>query len=149
MDYGISGVLLNVRHCNLQHSDVVLNGTNYIPWKLIVKRILCSIRFLRHVYDTSIALITPSLSLSAITSFSLAAFALLIAFEQQLEKWNADNSTAKIIICQTVTLEIQTHITAMLVRCGSILSVATVVQVRHSSTACIKPSVISSRGGYC
>lgn len=101
------------------------------------------------MFTTPLLHLLHLLSLSAITSFSLAAFALLIAFEQQLEKWNADNSTAKIIICQTVTLEIQTHITAMLVRCGSILSVATVVQVRHSSTACIKPSVISSRGGYC
>ena len=35
---------------------------------------------------------------------------LLKAFEKKLEKWYADDSSAKMVICQTVTLGIRTQI---------------------------------------
>ena len=34
--------------------------------------------------------------------------AVLEAFEKKLEKWATDDSTAKMVVCQTVTLEIRT-----------------------------------------
>lgn len=107
--YGFSGVLLEIRHQNLQQSDVVLDGTNYIPWRLTVKRILDDIRVLPHVDGTSTVPIAPTLSDTAILSMETSA--LLTTFKQKLEKWAANDSTAKMIICQTVTLEIQTQIT--------------------------------------
>lgn len=106
--YGFSGVLPKMRHRNLQHSDVVLDGTNYIPWKLIVKRILDGTRILCHVDSTCIAPTASTLPNSIVSSSKVSA--LLTTFEQQLEKWTANDSTAKMIICQTVTLEIRTQI---------------------------------------
>ena len=35
---------------------------------------------------------------------------ILEAFEKKLEKWAADDSTAKMVVCQTVTLEIHSEI---------------------------------------
>ena len=37
-------------------------------------------------------------------------FRSLEAFEKKLEKWVADDSTAKMVVCQTVTLEIRSEI---------------------------------------
>ena len=36
--------------------------------------------------------------------------AILEAFEKRLEKWHSDESSAKMIICQTVSMEIRTGI---------------------------------------
>ena len=115
--FGLGGVLPEVRHRNLQHSDVVLDGTNYIPWKLTVKRILDDLRALGHVDGTSAVLVAlylsdtsnSSLEAPAGSSSSIAPVDLE-AFEKQLEKWAADNSTAKMVICQTITLEIRTQV---------------------------------------
>ena len=108
--YGFSGVLPKVHHRNLQHSDVVLDGSNYIPWKLTVKQILDGLRVLSHVDDSSAAPVTPYLSDSSSSSLEATdgstslSPAILEAFEKKLEKWAADDSTAKMVICQTVTL---------------------------------------------
>lgn len=74
--YEFSGVLLEDRHRNLQHSNIILYGTNYNPWKLTIKRILNGIRVLRHVDGT----FTPTQS-DAITASSEPS-ALFAAFEQ-------------------------------------------------------------------
>ena len=66
--FGFSGVLPEVRHRNLQHSDVVLDGSNYIPWKLTVKRILDGLRVLSHVDGSSAAPVPPYLSDSSSSS---------------------------------------------------------------------------------
>ncbi|KAH7654990.1 Zinc finger CCHC-type protein [Dioscorea alata] len=104
--FGFSGVLSS-GHRQLHHSDVILDGTNYIPWKLTIKRILDGTRVLCHVDGTSTTPVAPSIPDSIVSS---EASALRIAFEQKMEKWAADDSTAKMIICQTVTLEIRTQI---------------------------------------
>lgn len=77
--YGFSGVLTEMHHRNLQHSDVVLDGTNYIPWKLTIKRILDSTRIFLHVDGTSITHTAPTLPDSIASS--LEASALLTTFE--------------------------------------------------------------------
>ncbi|XP_039135730.1 uncharacterized protein LOC120273152 [Dioscorea cayenensis subsp. rotundata] len=105
--YGFSGILPELRHRNLHHSDVVLDGTNYIAWRLTIKRILDGIRVLHHVDGTGTAPTAPSIP---DTIPSTEASVLLTVFEQQFEKWAADDSTAKMIICQTVTLDIRTQI---------------------------------------
>ena len=114
--YGFSGVLSEVRHWNLQYCDVVLNDTNYIPWKLTIQRILDGLRVLGHIDGTSAVPIAPYLSdtsspsLEAPDGSSSISPAVLEAFEKKLEKWAADDSTAKMVVCQTVTLEIRTQI---------------------------------------
>ena len=113
---GFGGVIPEVRHRNLQHSDVVLDDTNYIPWKLTVKRILDGLRVLSHVDGTATAPVAPYLSdassssLEASDGSSSLSPAILEAFEKKLEKWVADDSTAKMVVCQTITLEIRSEI---------------------------------------
>ena len=114
--YGFGGVHPEVRHRNLQHSDVVLDGNNYIPWRLTVKRILDGLRVLNHVDGTATAPVAPYLSdvssssLEASDGSSSLSPIVLEAFEKKLEKWAADDSTAKMVVCQTVTLEIRSEI---------------------------------------
>lgn len=91
--YGFSGVLPKVRHCNLQHSDVILDGTNDIPWKLTIKQILNGICVFHHVVGISIA---PSQSDIVVSCSETSA--LLVIFKQQLEKWATNDFTAKMII---------------------------------------------------
>ena len=110
------GVVPEVRHRNLQHSDVVLDGTNYIPWRLTVKRILDGLRVLGHADGTAITPVAPYLSetssssLEATDGSSSISPAVLEAFEKKLEKCATDDSTAKMVVCQTVTLEIRSEI---------------------------------------
>lgn len=92
--YGFSGVVTEVCHRNPQHSNVILDGTNYIPWKLTIKGILDSIHVPRHVDG-----IFTTLTQSNITVAFSEASAFLAAFEQQLEKWIVDDSMTKMIIC--------------------------------------------------
>ena len=114
--FGFGGVLPEVRHRNLQHSDVVLDGTNYIPWKLTVKRIFDGLRVFSHVDDSSTAPVPPYLSDSPSSSLEAAdgstslSPAILDSFEKKLEKWVADDSTVKMVVCQTVTLEVRSEI---------------------------------------
>ena len=114
--YGFGGVHPEVRHRNLQHFDVVLDGTNYIPWRLTVKRILDGLRVLSHVDGTATAPVAPYLSdvssssLEASDGSSSLSPTVLKAFEKKLEKWAADDSTTKMVVCQTVTLEIRTQV---------------------------------------
>ena len=94
----------------------MLDGTNYIPWKLTIRRILDGLRILGHVDGTSTVPVAPYLSDTSSSSLDTAdgsptiSPAILDAFEKKLEKWCADDSTAKMVVCQTVTLEIRTQI---------------------------------------
>ena len=103
--YGFGGVFSEVRHRNLQHSDVALDGTNYIPKKLTVKRILDGLRVLNHVDGTATTPVAPYLSeassssLEASDGSSSISPAVLEAFEKKQEKWAANDSTTKMIIC--------------------------------------------------
>lgn len=78
--FGFSDMLPEIQHYNLQHSDIVLDGTNYIPWKLTVKRIIDGTRILHHVDGTGTAPTAPSLLDS--TTSPTNSFVLLLAFEQ-------------------------------------------------------------------
>ena len=90
--FAFGGMHPEVRHRNLQHSDVVLDGTNYIPWKLTVKRILDGLRVLSHVDGTLSVPVAPYLSdtssssLEAPDGSSSIFLAVLEAFEKKLEK---------------------------------------------------------------
>ena len=71
---------------------MVLDGTNYIPWKLTVKRILDGLRVLSNVDGTLDAPVAPYLSDSSSSSLeapdgstSLSP-AILEAFEKKPEK---------------------------------------------------------------
>ena len=55
----------------------------------------------------------PDASSSSVTANDVPpsiSFVLLEAIEKKLEKWYADDSSAKMVICQTVTLGIRTQI---------------------------------------
>lgn len=76
---GFSGLLLEILHRNLHQSDVVLDGTDFIPWKLIIKRILDSICVFRHIDGICTASTVPVVSNTIIDP--LKAFAFLTVFE--------------------------------------------------------------------
>ena len=83
---------------NLHHSDVVLDGTNYLLWKLTLRRILNGLRVLGHA-DGSMALhvapYLPDASSSSVTADDVPpsiSLVLLEAFKNKLEKWYADDS---------------------------------------------------------
>ena len=43
-DFGLDGLMDSVRHRNIYHSDFVLDGTNYLTWKLNLQWLLDGIR---------------------------------------------------------------------------------------------------------
>ena len=102
---------------NFHHSDIVLEGsTNYLGWKLTLQRILDGLRLLGHIDGSAVMPIAPyftNSSGSAATDEDTGATitpAILEAFEKRLEKWHSNESSAKMIICQTVSMEIRTGI---------------------------------------
>ena len=110
------GGMANSMRRNLHHSDVVLDDTNYLPLKLTIKRILDGLRILGHTDGTSALPVAPYLP-NAYSSFDVdddvppsISPVLLEAFERKSEKWYADDSSAKMVICQTVTPGIRTQI---------------------------------------
>ena len=112
---GLAGIADSM-HRHLYHSDTVLDGTNYLLWKLTLRRILDGLRLLGHAEGSTLPPVAPHLpdvSDSSVTdeevSPSLSPI-LLEAFEKKLEKWHADDSSAKMVICQTVTPEIRSQI---------------------------------------
>ena len=126
-DFGqASAGLTDSMRRSLTHSDVVLDGTNYILWKLTIRRILDGLRVLGHAEGSTPLPVAPYLS-DVSGSFvadedmppSLSPV-LLEAFERKLDKWYADDSSSKMVICQTVSLGIRTQIVELLtaVRCG-------------------------------
>ena len=103
-----AGVADSMRR-HLHHSDTVLGGTNYLLWKLTLRRILDGLCLLSHVERSTLPPVAPYLPDVSDSSVvdenappSLSP-SLLDAFEKKLEKWHEDDSSAKMVICQTVT----------------------------------------------
>ena len=104
--YGLSlvGVADSARR-HLHHSDTVLDGANYLLWKLTITRILDGLRILGHADGTTPLPVSPYLpgtpgsSVADDDAPSSLSPALLEAFEKKLEKWYADDSSAKMVIC--------------------------------------------------
>ena len=95
---------------------MVLDGTNYILWKLTIRRILDGLRVLGLAKGSTPLLVAPYLPDASDTSVadedmppSLSPV-LLEAFERKLEKWHTDDSSAKVVICQSVTPGIRSQI---------------------------------------
>ena len=116
-DWGLAhaGIADSTRR-HLHHSDTVLDGTNYLLWKLTLRRILDGLRLLGHAEGSTqppVAPYLPDVSDSSVADEDVPPSlspTLLDAFEKKLEKWHADDSSAKMVICQTVTPGIRTQI---------------------------------------
>ena len=116
-DWGLAyaGIADSTRR-HLHHSDTILDGTNYLLWKLTVRRILDGLRLLGHAEGTTLppaAPYLPDVSESSIADGdapSSISPLLLDAFEKKSEKWHADDSSAMLVICQTVTPGIRSQI---------------------------------------
>ena len=96
---------------SLTHSDVVLDDTNYLLWKLTIRRILDGV--LGYAEGSTSLLVTPYLPDASVADDDVPPSlspVLLEAFERKLEKWHADDSSANVVICQTVTLGIRSQI---------------------------------------
>ena len=106
----------SLRHRNIHHSDVVLDGTYYLAWKLTLRRLLDGIRVLGHIDGTTLMPAAPSLPDSSSSSIDDAegppqiSQTLLDAYEKKLNKLYVDDANAKVMICQTVVLEIHSQI---------------------------------------
>ena len=101
---------------SLTHSDVVLDGTNYILWKLMICGILDGLRILGLAEGSTSLPMAPYLPDAFGSSIvdedmppSLSPV-LLKAFERKLEKWHTNDSSAKVVICQSVTPGIRSQI---------------------------------------
>ena len=57
-DLGFGGSTDETRHRSLNHCDVVLDGTNYLAWKLTLRLLLDGIRVWSHI-DGSVTMPTP------------------------------------------------------------------------------------------
>ena len=116
-DFGhvFAGVADSMRR-HLHHSNVVLDGTNYLLWKITIRHILDGLRVLGHADGSTplpVAPYLPDVSCSSGADDDVPPSVspiLLEAFERKLEKWYADDSTAKMVICQMVTPGIRTQI---------------------------------------
>ena len=101
---GLAGIADSMR-CNLHHSDTVLNGTNYLQWKLTIRRILDGLWVLGHADGSMSMPVAPYLLDTSDSSVaddgvpSLISPILPEAFEKKLEKWYADDSSTKMVIC--------------------------------------------------
>ena len=121
VDFGhaLAGMADSMRR-NLHRFDVVLDDTNYLLWKLMIRRILDGLRVLGHADGSTALLVAPYLSDASSSSVTAndvppsISPVLLKAFEKKLEKWYADDSSTKMMICQTVTLGIRTQIVELL-----------------------------------
>ena len=116
-DFGLAhaGIADSMRH-HLHHSDRVLDGTNYLLCKLTLRHILDGLRLLGHAEGSTlppVALYFPDASDPSVADEDVPPSispVLLDAFEKKLEKWHTDDSSAKMVICQTVTPGIRTQI---------------------------------------
>ena len=114
-DLGFGGSTDEARHRSLHQCDVVLDGTNYLAWRLTLRLLLDGLRVWGHVAGTVTLPPSPvpqdsfdsSLDDGETHSISPAA---LEDYEKRLEKWYANDSKAKVLICQTVTLGIRSQI---------------------------------------
>ena len=101
---------------SLHHSDVVLDGTNYLLWKFTIHRILDGLRVLGYaegITPLHVAPYLPDVSSSSVPDDNVPPSISLVvieAFERKLEKWYADDSSAKTVICQTITPDIRAQI---------------------------------------
>ena len=102
---------------NFHHSDIVLEGSSsYLGWKLTLQRILDGLRLLGHIDGSAVMPIasylidSPSSAATDEDTGVTITPAILDAFEKKLEKWHSDESSAKMIICQTISMEIRTGI---------------------------------------
>ena len=99
---------------HLHHSDTVLDGINYLLWKLTLRRILDGLRLLGHAKGSTLppmAPYLPDVSASSVADNGVPPSPVLLdAFEKKLEKWHADDSSAKMVICQTVSPGIRSQI---------------------------------------
>ena len=109
-DFGhVSAGLADSMRRSLTHSNVVLDGTNYILWKLTIRRILDGLRVLSLAEGSTPLPVAPYLldaSGSSVADEDMPSSlfpVLLEAFERKLEKWNTDDSSEKVVICQSVT----------------------------------------------
>ena len=115
LGFAHAGIADSMRR-HLHHSDTVLDGTNYLLWKLTLRRILDGLRLLGHAEGSTMPPVAPYLP--DVSDSSVAdedappslSPVLLDAFEKKLEKWHADDSSAKMVICQTVTPGIRSQI---------------------------------------
>ena len=101
-----------IRHRNIHHSDVVLDDTNYLAWKLTLRLLLDGLRVWGHVDGTVTMPTSPVLRDSPISSLDdsdtlSVSPAALEDYKKKLEKWYTDDSKAKVMICQTITLGIR------------------------------------------
>ena len=102
--HGLAGIADSMRR-HLHHSDTVLDGTNYLLWKLTLRRILDGLRLLDHDEGSMLPPVAPYLP--DVSDSSVAdndappslSPVLLEAFEKKLEKWHAYDSSAKMVIC--------------------------------------------------
>ena len=97
VDFGqASAGLADSMRRSLTHSNVVLDGTNYILWKLTIRRILDGLRVLGYAEGSTslpVAPFLPDTSGSSVADDDVPPSlspVLLKAFEQKLEKWHTD-----------------------------------------------------------
>ena len=91
-DFGhvLAGIANSMRR-NLQHSDVVLADTNYLLWKLTIRRILDGLRVLGHAEGSTplpVAPYLPDVSSSSVADDDVPPSispVVLEAFERKLE----------------------------------------------------------------
>ena len=109
-EFGHAGAgLADSMRRSLTYSDVVIDDANYILWKLTIRRILDGLRILSLAEGSTplpVAPYLPDASGSSVADEDMPpslSLVLLEAFERKLEKWHADDSSAKVVICQTVT----------------------------------------------
>ena len=90
-DYTLGDVMDSMRR-NIDHLDVVLNGTNYLAWKLTIRWLLDGLWVLSHVNGTTTVSAAPFLPNSSNSSLDDADVpppvtpALIEAYEKKLEK---------------------------------------------------------------
>ena len=60
LDLAYAGITDSMRR-HLHHSDTLLDGTNYLLWKLTLRRILDGLRLLGHAEGTTLPPVAPSL----------------------------------------------------------------------------------------
>ena len=111
---GFGSMVDEIRLRNIHHTDVVLDDTNYLAWKLTLWLLFDGLRVWGHVDGTVPMPTSPILRDSPTSSLDDGDLppvspAALEDYKKKLDKWHTDNSNAK-VICQTVTLGIRSQI---------------------------------------